>query len=646
MVKTHMSYGGCGYHDEKGDWYQYYRCNNVKCKMGVLEHAVKSGYQNFNTHLRSKGCLGPKKYQRELEKVKKGGQVQTVLTDSPFFRIASDEDEDVHDLLRLIIEENLPLDITEKPIWRASLKFQHFVSCKSLRKYIGNLVQINEEKLKLKKLPARFAVNSDGWTDKKTHYNAMFAVFMKGTALNVYLLSVSPLMVPKGKGGRDTREIVDDADLDELDADNVDYEEATRFRAKEHAFHMKTVLADFYDRTFTQHVTNLGGDNCSTNISLAKKLGLALVGCRSHRHNLEMKRFIQEQPVVDRTLKTCHKVAVKAGTLKNAAEARNMGAKSVSKIAGVRWRSQFTCAKGNVDNTTQLRTMDALQPYNVIEMEDVDDIDSADEEISDAEEEDADGNQLPKKSFKRVNREELDCALKVLNVQDVFCVKGQGANLTLAKGEDLFQMAGSKLEQASNEEALLEDGYKCMYLKDGCHLSEDFEDFERGVIKIQKKLAHTLTPAEKLAVAKLEKPTAEEGATATAVDDDDANLNTPERAMKKLKRDRESLLKEMGETVLADKDDNSDYINADFILATNDIVERFFSQCKHVLTPIRNRLSPYMFECLMFLKCNDDLWDVHDVSEAIAMEKKGKRNLREQKDYLEFRGQVDSGELF
>jgi hypothetical protein len=53
---------------------------------------------------------------------------------------------------------------------------------------------------------------------------------------------------------------------------------------------------------------------------------------------------------------------------------------------------------------------------------------------------------------------------------------------------------------------------------------------------------------------------------------------------------------------------NAEYMDADFVLGTNDEVERFFSKCKHVLTDCRASLTPLMFECITFLKVNDSYW--------------------------------------
>jgi hypothetical protein len=51
----------------------------------------------------------------------------------------------------------------------------------------------------------------------------------------------------------------------------------------------------------------------------------------------------------------------------------------------------------------------------------------------------------------------------------------------------------------------------------------------------------------------------------------------------------------------------SKYIDCRFILETNNTVERIFSRAKRVLTDARARMTPYMFEVIMFLKMNEDL---------------------------------------
>ena len=76
-----------------------------------------------------------------------------------------------------------------------------------------------------------------------------------------------------------------------------------------------------------------------------------------------------------------------------------------------------------------------------------------------------------------------------------------------------------------------------------------------------------------------------------------------------------------------EKDDgeevNKEYIDPSFILGTSDIVERFFSLCKYVLTDQRASMTAENFETIVFLKANRDLWGLPEVAEAI----KNARNI-------------------
>jgi hypothetical protein len=158
---------------------------------------------------------------------------------------------------------------------------------------------------------------------------------------------------------------------------------------------------------------------------------------------------------------------------------------------------------------------------------------------------------------------------------------------------------------------------------------------------------NTLSPQEKREVKILEAPRAPiptfaASSSSSDEDEDDAvNNDTPktrkrktraktaEAAEKKLKAKR----LENGE---ARQEAQSKYIDCDFILGTNNTVERLFSRAKRVLTDARAGMTPYMFEVIMFLKINQDLWGVHDVADAIKMlDSDHTRNDREQRDDAE-----------
>lgn len=87
----------------------------------------------------------------------------------------------------------------------------------------------------------------------------------------------------------------------------------------------------------------------------------------------------------------------------------------------------------------------------------------------------------------------------------------------------------------------------------------------------------------------------------------------------KAEKKRKSLMKQIGRQQKALKVDERKYIDANFILGTSDDVERLFSACKHVLTPQRMSMSPRMFEFIMLLKANRELWGLLEVHKAVRM---------------------------
>ena len=66
------------------------------------------------------------------------------------------------------------------------------------------------------------------------------------------------------------------------------------------------------------------------------------------------------------------------------------------------------------------------------------------------------------------------------------------------------------------------------------------------------------------------------------------------------------------------KDPNFDFINLEFIPPTSNVVERLFSSARLILTDYRKSMSPYTFECIMFLKFNSNLWDISTVSKVVG----------------------------
>lgn len=154
-----------------------------------------------------------------------------------------------------------------------------------------------------------FAPDSLGWSHlQSTHYIALFATFMNARqdAVERVLLAFSPLR------------------------DESDYSAAS------HAAFILDQLAG-YKKTI-QNVVCLVGDNCNTNIAVAEQLGVPLVGCASHRFNLEVQEFLGKH---ERLLQRVHELMKKLTTLKNSALLRHHTLLRPKERCATRWSSAF-----------------------------------------------------------------------------------------------------------------------------------------------------------------------------------------------------------------------------------------------------------------------------------------------------------------
>ncbi|RLN60155.1 hypothetical protein BBJ28_00014322 [Nothophytophthora sp. Chile5] len=112
-----------------------------------------------------------------------------------------------------------------------------------------------------------FGLIFDGWPHASLHYVVIFAVYELEDKRSQALLGVSPL----DEGSQD------------VDA---------------HIRLMSNVLS-VYNETM-EIVCFLVADNCTTNKSIALKLGVPLVGCASHRFNLAANKFYAEfEPILE-----------------------------------------------------------------------------------------------------------------------------------------------------------------------------------------------------------------------------------------------------------------------------------------------------------------------------------------------------------
>ena len=154
--------------------YSLYYCQNEKCKPRRGRKAkgykcVKGrGYTNLKNHLRT--CIGEDYEQVYLDHLRKAGGV----LDNYCF--SSARDKDAFKLIEWVIMRNQPISEVDDPLTRSLFNVSPICS-KSLREYILSLTPLVENEIK-KRLPTKFSIMFDGWTDNNIHYVSVFATYM------------------------------------------------------------------------------------------------------------------------------------------------------------------------------------------------------------------------------------------------------------------------------------------------------------------------------------------------------------------------------------------------------------------------------------------------------------------------------------
>ena len=132
--------------------------------------------------------------------------------------------------------------------------------------------------------------------------------------------------------------------------------------------------------------------------------------------------------------------------------------------------------------------------------------------------------------------------------------------------------------------------------------------FISGVVKIQLNQLLQLTQEEKNACERLKND--------NHVEQADSNTTESSTFASRMK----ATMKKRKAGVMETKD--SPYKNVDFICGSAAEVERLWSIAKHILSNSRARMTPNLFESLVFLKVNNEYWDCNNVQEAYTMAKK------------------------
>jgi hypothetical protein len=297
---------------------------------------------------------------------------------------------------------------------------------------------------------------------------------------------------------------------------------------------------------------------------MSRILGAPLLGCGSHKFNLAVRKWIDTDIELSSVIEKVSKVMKKASTLKVASKLRQLTAYHTVRENDTRWSSTFQMIdrflkiQGHLSQLTELH---ALLP-NLIELD-------------------------------------------VLSHSHVSLAKFNTVTVMLQKEGITF------LQVREIFDAVMED-YPVFtgYLGDSAKIVEN-KMFEKAVVKIAKGVQLTLEEEQSVQPLMKERDVIIPVVPMEDANVDDADNGTPTNYAASLER----RLKRRRMDAVREKDA---YINLDILPGTSVTCERLFSLAKHVLTDTRKRTSPGLFEALMLLKVNRELWDVFLVGKAMG----------------------------
>lgn len=119
------------------------------------------------------------------------------------------------------------------------------------------------------------------------------------------------------------------------------------------------------------NIVCLIGDNCTVNQSMSKILKAPLVGCGSHKFNLAVRKWISNQPQLEKIIRCIANVMKKASTLKVSALLRKLTTLRTVRENDTRWSSTFMMVERFFEIQRELSAVPDLIPLipNLLEID-------------------------------------------------------------------------------------------------------------------------------------------------------------------------------------------------------------------------------------------------------------------------------------
>ena len=497
---------------EPSDGQDYWTCRNESCRK-KYKQATGSGYTNLKKHLSS--CVGD--YLTPWQNATNSSRGSLV-------KFLKQDEQDVFDLIIWIVHENLPLALIEHACTRKVLKCKP-PTRKTLRKYILQITNLVEKKV-AEELPESFALMIDGWTDSTVHYMAIIATYIdKNGTYQETMLACRPLNDQEFLDAPEIMEFLDD-------------------------------VVRSYNKKL-DCVVALMGDNCATNMKVARELNIPLLGCAAHKMNLAVNKFIDDNPDYSNLIDKITSIMNELRNLKTSGRLRKFTDLCPVRPNKTRWSGKYKMCKRYLELEQFIEAM-PLDDSLYLSMREKRVLEKLTKHL---------------KNFHDITKKLQERGILLPEVRNVF-------DAAIDDYPELEEKLGSRCKLVTNPE------------------------FESGIIKILEGEECNLTCLECTATKTLLNVPEKNVSSSPSDEEDDPTDYYQLCALKRRKLNKA-------------KETKSAYIDLRFLTCTSVAVERLFSTAGSILTDDRRHMRTNTFEALVYLRMNQNFWDVQTVASVM-----------------------------